>query len=256
MTEDCTFATAEEPLRCSRIPSLMQCTWRHQLLDLGLIGDGDSGKAADTGSAMHLAARAWHMTGGKEAAVAIGVMRSKLDEYPLADLDDAAKLFRAYAADKRNREAKIILLEEKLELVLEPSKTDPTGEKVVIWGTCDQVREMDGKLVMVDLKTGSPYGYQMLDSHAYQLAAYMLGASIKLKRPVEGAAILRVKDYFSKTPAPVIWHAPWGYREAVEMMYHVTRAVALVRSRQAFANPGEHCRWCPKKSLINCSRAA
>lgn len=210
-----------------------------------------SGKAADTGSAVHMAAKGFHKT--KDLRLAVGLMREMLEQYPLADLDDAEEQFQHYARDPRNKEAEVIQVEWPVEFTLDPAPEDPTQEKIHVIGVLDQVREDRGVLCVCDIKTGASMdGYQMLSYHATQLAAYQLGASIKLGRPVERAAIIRTKDYLGSRKGPVFWETPWSYRDLRLILSGVAPAVARVRAGLLAPHPGDACRYCPQGGVANC----
>src|SRR5262245_51366055 len=132
------FATKEQPLRASALPSLVKCGWRAVLLAESVLDD-QSGAAADTGSALHRGVAVWHKT-DKDTAAAIRALKESVAEYPLADLDDAAEHFQAYTEDPRNQTAKVVAVEEKVELTLSPAPHDPTGREIYIQGTLDQIR--------------------------------------------------------------------------------------------------------------------
>lgn len=243
------------PLRASQLPSLLRCP-RGLLLTLQC--EGESGQAADTGSAIHKAIAAFHTHTKGEIAAAMKVMEQHLPEYPLADLGTAEMHFRHYAKDPRNKEAKVVLCEEKLSLALPP----PQGctEAVEIHGTTDQVREEEGGLVVWDVKTGSSAeGHEMLSHHAAQLAAYQVGAAKRLGVPSVRAGIIRTKDYLKTDrqrkpkPGPVFWNASWRYSDAVLLLEEVRRIVGDVRSgRISTAPSSENCRYCIGGGIGNC----
>ena len=228
---------------------------------LTLLGDEDRGQAADTGSAVHYAAKAFHTFAKGDVAAAIKAMEKNLPEYPLADLGTAEGHFRLYASDPRNKEAKIVLCEEKIEVRLEA----PEGhiEEVVIQGTLDQVRQEGGRLVVCDIKTGASAGEgdDMLNYYAAQLAAYQVGAANLLKQHVSAAAIIRTRDYLktdrkkNPKPGPVFWYASWTYADALSLLEEVRRAVGDVRSGRISVAPStENCKWCPGGGIGNCLR--
>src|SRR4051812_23628872 len=53
------FGSAARPLRPSQLGHLVLCHWRGLARELDML-DNDSGKAADTGSAVHFAVAAYH----------------------------------------------------------------------------------------------------------------------------------------------------------------------------------------------------
>lgn len=249
------FGTEERPIRASRLPSLLRCPLGAVL---EMIGEDAGNAAADTGSAVHRAARAYHTDARRDFAAAMAAMRAHLPEYPLADLGTAEEHFRQYARDPRNSGANVVLCEERIVLTLPPPEGDSAS--VIITGTLDQVRESRGVLTLYDIKTGgSLEGEDMLASYTPQLMAYQVGASAKLGRSVTSAAIIRTRDYLKTDrqrrpkPGPVFWHAGWTLADAVEMMEQVRRIVGEIRRGNVRVSPSaENCRWCPGAGVSNC----
>lgn len=219
-------------------------------------GERTSSPAADTGSAVHAAIAAYHTVAKGDARASLEAMREGLAKYPLADLHDAELSFRPYAADTRNTEAEVVLVEREISLRLAPAETDPTTQEIVIVGTLDQVRRERGLLVVCDVKTGKRLeGEDMLNDHCLQLCAYQLGASALLGEPVRGACVIRTYDYRKKAKGPVFWNAAWGVKDAESLMRGVAHVVANIRAGRAWAAPGEHCRWCPAGSPSGCQQS-
>jgi RecB family exonuclease len=226
---------------------------------LEMIGESSSGPAADTGSAVHCAAKAFHETKGDFAA-AMKAMRDSLPEYPLADLGSAELQFRHYSRDPRNAEARVVLRETKVRIVLPPPEGDSTETPVIITGQLDQVREKDGVLTLYDIKTGgSQEGSEMLSTYFAQLAAYQVGASLLLGRPVVSAGIIRTKDYLktdrkkSPKPGPVFWEGAWTLADAREILDEVRRIVGDIRSGRIRVSPSaDNCQYCPAVGVANC----
>lgn len=248
------FGTADAPLRSSYLPQLLSCPYSAVLKMEAT--DRDGNRAADTGSAVHMAARAFHTLARKDARLSIGVMREAVAKYPLADLKIAEQEFQWYAADPRNAEAEaeVVLVEKEITFTLPPSEEDETQAEIVVMGTVDQVRREASGLYVWDIKTGARLqGADMINDHALQLAAYLLGAEQLLGEPVRGAGVIRTKDYADRKP--VFWRAPFSRKDARSMLDGVRRVVAAVRAGRAWGNPGEHCRWCPMQSPANCQGA-
>lgn len=226
---------------------------------LKLLGEDEAGQAADTGSAVHYACKALHTSAKGEVAAALKAMAEHLPEFPLADLGTAEAHFRLYAKDPRNKDAKIILCEEKISLTLSPPEGDTSPVEII--GTLDQVRDDGGRLVVCDIKTGASAGEgdDMLNYYAAQLAAYQVGASQLLKQHVAGACIIRTRDYLKTDrkkqpkPGPVFWYASWTYQDSVALLENVRRVVGDVRSGRIHTAPSaENCRWCPGGGIGNC----
>lgn len=211
-----------------------------------------SGAAADTGSAVHMGARAFHGPAKKDVAIALEVMRQALPKYPLADLGSAEQQFRLYARDRRNAEADVVLCEEEGVLIL---PTPPGSEEpVFVQGTLDQVRRERGALVLYDIKTGGSYeGSDMPPYHAAQLCAYQLLATQILSEPVRRCVVIRTKDYMKSRPGPVFWECPWTLEDARSLMDEVRLEVGRIRSGLIRITPScEQCKYCPLTSIGNC----
>lgn len=239
------FGGAARPLRASQLHVLVSCTWRGVAEMLNL-ERGESGPAADTGSAVHFAVAQFHRGAGEVRAAAD--MRGALAAFPLADLDEAERIFGRYFADPRNRNADILAIEQKIEVIL-PAWIE--GEPpIVIHGTLDQVRRVDGVLEVWDLKTGNRDGQYMQQMHAYQIAAYSLG--FPGARP---GGYIRTKGYFTRGAAlpsphgvfiPACIPDPMGCLDAVRL------AVSLIRSGNVTAHPGDVCGYCPMSAVEFC----
>jgi len=249
------FGTAEQPIRASRLPALLRCPLGAVL---EMLGESEGGPAADTGSAVHYAARALHTEAKRDVAAALEAMREHLPDYPLADMGTADQHFRACARDPRNADANVVLCEEKIVVSLPAPEGD--SSPVVITGTLDQVREARGVLTIWDIKTGGSYeGPEMLAYHAVQLMAYQVGASLLLKRDVAAAGVIRTRDYLKTDrsrkpkPGPVFWSASWTLADAREMMDQVRRIVGDIRMGNVRVSPSaENCKWCPGSGVANC----
>jgi len=246
------FATEDYPLHPSALRVLLECPWRIVMEYLYSPTD-ESGSAADTGSAVHAAAHALHT--GKEVAECLGIMKDKLADYPRADLLDAADLFLKYAADTRNRRAKVILSEQKISFTIAAAPEDPTGEPLTIVGRLDQVREADGELRVYDLKTSKLDPMQLLHSHTYQMAAYCVGASTFLKRIVNPGALILVRRYKASDHdnALVFWHYPWKLKDCEQILDVFRHRVAEIRRGTLYHNPSDGmCRWCHQRTPDIC----
>jgi RecB family exonuclease len=248
------FGSAEQPLRASALPMLVRCPFSFMLALSNIDEDSIPGVAADTGSAVHFAARAWHTVSRKDNQEALELMALNRNDYPAADLERAKRHAEKYFADPRNQQAKIVLCEEKISVTIEAAPEDVTKRPIVINGTLDQVREENGQLAVWDIKTGKRLsGYAMLDDHCLQLAAYMLGAKQKLNRRIAKSGIIRTEDYVSRGAAkPVFWASPMTQDDALLHMLSVRRIVAMIRNRHLYHAPGEHCNWCLPGKTSEC----
>lgn len=253
-----TFATAQNPLRISSLPALVTCPMRAVLLDAGLLAD-DSGAAAQTGSLLHAFVAEWHAHGHDTEGALTTVQR---EPFPLADADKAATWFRAYTADPRNRECRILAIEQSVTLALPCADHDPTGLPIALRGTLDQIREEDGGPRVYDLKTGRASGLSMLDSYAFQLAAYSRAAAGFLgvaPARMRSPGVIRLQGYDVKgcdpalRPPGVFYVSPFDAQRCEMLVDEIRNIVADIRSGRVDVRPGSHCSYmCPARGLQNC----
>lgn len=212
----------------------------------------EGGPAGDTGSAMHKAAEFFHK--GKEVAECIDIMKEELPKYPAADLVDAAGMFLSYAADPRNRNAKIILVEQAIRFSIAPSPEDHTQKAIEVIGTLDQVREEPDGLYNVDIKTSKKDPELVKNEATFQQAAYCIGASIFLGKRVKSAKILMPRLYAGKDPstAPVQRFYPWKFEDIEDILYALRVQVANIRAGRIYHVPNKDCMWCPAKTPDIC----
>lgn len=246
------FGTAEFPLHSNGLSIVVKCPWRAVMLYM-YGEDGESGPAADTGSAVHKAAAAMH--NGAEPAAALKVMGERAHEYPRADLREAAGIFLSYSSDERNR-VECLLVERQVEFRLAAAPEDPTGEPVVIVGRVDQVRLYEGDRASVwDIKTSKLDGIRLLQESTMQVAAYCVGASYLLGRRVDPGGLILPRRYVPGDPSrsPVFWHIPWKFEDAAQILEPVRHVVAHIRRGQLWHVPSdEMCRWCSARSPDIC----
>lgn len=224
------FATDRYPLRCSRLPEFMACPWKAIMAFLEL-HYREGGSAAQTGSAAHKAIHAFHIN-GKEVDEAIAAMKKCRAEFPLADFTEAERLFRLYAADPRNATAKVI----KSEFLLHGE----IAEGIVLEGTCDQIRE-DESLSIWDPKTSRFAGPLIRDQHTYQVCAYAVLASQRLKKAVHPGGVIMLREY---PKGKVFYPYDLTLDNAKLLMRAVAERVRDVRAGRIHAVPGEHCSYC------------
>ncbi len=224
------FGTERFPLHCSQIPELMACPWKSVMKFIDADPRTSSG-AADTGSAMHKAASHWHKH-GKEVDAALAAMRKARAEFPMADLLEAERLFRVYAADSRNSEANVVACEYHL-----------SGEvgSVFFEGTTDQIRETE-EWEIWDIKTSKKGGAVIRDDHTYQLCAYAVLASRKFGRPVKPGGVIMPRGYPNEDR--VFYPYFITSAQAERMVLHVVERVKDVRAGRVPPIPGDHCGFC------------
>jgi hypothetical protein len=210
----------------------MACAWKTvmQFLD---IYSRDGGSAAQTGSAAHKAVHAFHIR--KEVDAAISAMKKCRAEFPLADFAEAERLFRLYAEDSRNATAKVVHAEFLLHGEIAPG--------ITLEGTCDQIRQGEREEVW-DVKTSRFAGSVIRDQHTYQVCAYAVLASQRLKRPIHPGGIIMVRGY-EKGQDKVFYPYDLTLDDAKLLMRAVADRVRDVRAAgRIHATPGEHCGYC------------
>lgn len=249
------FASAENPLRGSKVPQLLSCSLKLYLLDSGAMTDTSS-EAAHTGSMIHRAIEVWHRNGFRSAEAWRNCLEG-IHEYRYADVKKSQRVFEGYSEDPRNR-VETLLVEASIRVELPPWKTDKTRAPIVIEGHPDQVRREDGKLLVCDIKTGAKGGLAMMFGYTGQLVIYAMGCSKMLNEPVEPGYIMRVGSYATKqnannrTPDDVFIRYPFTLAETTELIDEIRREVARVRRGEIGPRPSEFCTYCPAGHVGNC----
>lgn len=247
------FASACYPLHPSEIREVLDCPWRIVMSYLSS-GEGDEGgQAADTGSAMHVAAAAYHKQKG--VAESIEEMQAGIAKYPKADMTDAANLFLAYAADPRNSTCEFLLVEAAITFSIAPAPEDETQAPIVVTGTVDQVRLINGIAKVWDIKTSKKPPMEVLLESTFQLACYTLGASIALNRMVQPGGIVMPRQYkgIDMATAPVFWHASFGFDDLERLLSPLRSQVAKIRKGVIHHVPSAaNCKYCPARGPDVC----
>lgn len=248
------FATRDSPVRVSAIPGIMKCTTRHVLMYLQATTDS-SGEAAHNGSSFHCLLEAWYSS-GFDTQYALAVEQSKRHEWPDAKFDKAVlPAFLGYAADPRNR-IELVASEIAITFEIDPSPDDPTGELIYLTGHIDQIR---GPVPQVwDTKLSRLGGGDLINSYAYQIAFYSIGATKFLGREVTPGGIIRCSTYATKEASKV--ESPDGVFFPVNLEPNVLRhmvesfakRVAAIRRGDVSSNPGDWCSYCPIGHISRC----
>jgi hypothetical protein len=241
----------------SALPSLVKCGWRAVLLSSDTVQD-ESGAAADTGSAGHVGVATWH-NNGKDRDAAVKALRESVAKFPLANLDDAERFFRAYTEDPRNYTAEVVAVEKKVEVTIAPAPQDPTQEPIYIIGTLDQIRKEWGRLYVWDLKFSSRSVLSILHDYTFQLAGYTTAARNEYPN-VEPGGFINPKSYFKRGAKPassgetdsVFIQVAWTFAECSKLLDAVRNRVAEIRGGHVALGPGDHCNYCPAKGIDRC----
>ncbi len=242
------FATELHPIRCSSLPSIVQCPWKVAAMFLSLATD-ESGEAADTGSLVHKGVEYFHR---HDHAAGLEELRRSRDLFPRGDVTEAERHYAAYCADPRNRNAEILAVEEKVTFQIPAAPEDPTGKPIYVSGTLDQRRLTHGAPKIWDLKTGKRSPIQMLRGYALQLSGYSVGANC------EPGGFIRSAGYLVKgagvEPTGVFLEFALSLEQCRRLLDAVRLQVARIRAGNVAPIPGDHCLWCPMQSPEQCLR--
>jgi hypothetical protein len=251
MKDIATFASEERPLHPSGLRTVLSCSWRSAMEHIYTHGDGESGAAADTGSAMHAAAA--HMHRGFSVSECISHMHSCSNDYPRADLNDAVAMFLSYAADTRNQ-VEVRYVEQPIAFNIAPAPHDPTGLPIHIIGTMDQVRVIGGKLYLWDIKTSKRDPMDVIYETMFQAAAYCIGGTILAGTNVLPGGIITPRKYGKKGYDTAPTHHPfhWSFADIESILEPVRNTVAMVRSGKLYHMPTADCKWCHQRTPELC----
>jgi hypothetical protein len=263
------IATPEYPLRASALPKINECPASVFLSEAYWapddLAEDTGGEAAQTGNLVHAGAQAFHDLRGtpeeREEAGLAALEAARL-KFPGGDARRAVKIFRAYAADPQNSEAKVLKNEMKVMASIAPAPWDVTRQPVVIRGTLDQVRlDSDGVPRVYDIKTGKKfYGSIALDHYMTQQAAYTLAAHQTWGEEFKAAGLPQVEpgalictDGYFRPSGRAIWHHKWAFDDIELILQNVVNQVAAARmKRLGFAPSTDACMWCEHKTFSSC----
>jgi hypothetical protein len=227
----------------------------------------ESGKAADTGTAIGLMVELWHRGDDPDRAITRtenAATGGFADRHPfsLADLGEATRAFRRYAADPRNDRGMVLVdsLEREVSLELPPHPFDPTGAPVCISGHLDQVRiGAHGMLEVWDVKHSRFNGDDLLKKYFWQQAAYTIATGASYGRPVKWGGLICTKGYLvrgAQTRAPdafrVHFRASMTVADCKAALDAIRFTVAMIRRGAIAPTPGVFCNYCPAKTFAAC----
>lgn len=256
---DCAvFASAEKPLRPSRLGSFLKCPM--SVLLSHWFEEEEGGKAADTGNLVHAAAAEYHRTEGSPAArlgVGLDALAAAVGKFPAGDAERARTIFRSYANDPANQNAVVRWVEHQVRLELPPAPIDPTGQPVVVIGTLDQVREdEDGNLTVHDIKTGSGKdANETVAEYLIQQAAYVMAARETLHPDILPGNIIYTPGYDKPRGRR---HLPLGITipQCQTLLTGIPWLVGMIRRGVPVFQPSaQACDFCRVKPAKNCLSA-
>lgn len=240
-----TFANSANPLRCSSLVNLVQCS--KSVILRAMINEEN--EAAQTGSLIHLGINVYHKE-RKNELLALTAMAVAQAQFPLSNGAKAKKHFEQYTRRERKEWGEIILCEEKVRFQIPPATYDPTQEEIYVEGTLDQLRKVSDGLLLVDVKTGSKRAAEMIHYYAMQIVAYQYAAQQMYPGELVKAAILRTADFIYG--GPVLHFVPWEPHQTAAILETVRHEVAQVRAGRVVLRPGGHCQYCPARGIGNC----
>lgn len=250
------FASEQRPIRVSSIPSMMRCSARSVILFANLSTDV-SGEPAASGSAFHCLVEAWHNS-NFNGAQARRVEESRRHEWPLAKASKVEDAFVGYSGDERNR-IQLLASEIEVKFTIDPSPDDPTGDLIYLIGHLDQLRRDDrGQPVVWDMKLSKSGGADLINSYAYQLMLYAMGATKHLGREVRVGGIIRCSTYLTAAakkvtePEGVFFPLTLNDEVTEHMVKDVAATVAAIRRGQVASRPGDYCGYCPVGHISRC----
>lgn len=262
------LGTADKPLRCSKLASILKCSMRvYLMLELSQYEDGEGGEAAQTGSLTHAGVAEFHRFGGtilQRKKAAWDAIAAHAADFPLANPDEVRLFITPYMEDPRNQNAKmwwhedLPMIEQPVDFTLPPHELDESGELIHVQGTFDQIRDVQGVPMIHDLKTGKKTGWEMIHDHAIQIAAYCYGARQKGIQGCQPGPIIRAYGYRTRdnagiaAPDGVFFTCPIRWQDVEVILEAVRFHVALLRNGHAQFGPGPHCTFCEFGGLPGC----
>jgi hypothetical protein len=127
-------------------------------------------------------------------------------------------------------------------------------------GHIDQVRYgLPGEPPGVwDMKLSRLGGGDLINSYAYQIAMYSIGATKTLGREVLPGGIIRCSTYATKeaakldSPDGVFFHMSFAPQVMEHMVRDIATTVAAIRRGEVTSRPGDWCSYCPLGSISRC----
>ncbi len=250
-----TIGTKENPVRCSKVKTLLQCE-RWFVMDVLKLRDNPSGEAAQNGTVAAGAVEDWHKLGGDIGKAMTSAQARLGKDNPLADWVLAHTVLTKYDADKRNAPGELIPEDPTWGKVHNDSIEMPVEFEVEgIWyrGKIDYVREPEpGVLCVWDEKLSRMWtGQKIVNDHAAQISLYTVGLREMLGDPtidVRPGGIVRLTDYTLKTQGQVFHPARWTYEQAMLYVKNISRRIKLLREKkftlEIGVSTGYYCDWC------------
>lgn len=246
------FATADRPLRPSKLGKLLSCPMSYLLS--ADAGDGNS--YAQTGSMLHAGVAAYHKAQEDREAAGLAAMAASRSTFSAADPADATRMYDKYIQDNENASAEVVWCEERVRLILPPDDSDPTGQAVHIAGTLDQVRRYpDGSMKVWDLKSSKlPAEEQLLD-YVIQQSAYVLAARATLDPGINFGGLICSRNYFiARAKVHNAFSLSVGVDSATLLIDAIRVVVANIRRGKTVFNPSVAiCKYCDLKPYPNCN---
>lgn len=245
------FGSEDRPLRPSRVAKFLACPMS---VVLSMYEESPGNCAAQTGSLVHSAADAYHKTKGSladRAAAGQAALDAARVKFPDGDEEKARKIFRSYAADEENQKAEVVWSEAAVRLTLDAAPGDPTGRRIVIAGTLDQVRRhSDGFLRVWDIKTGQYLtAEESILEYLTQQAVYTLAARETLDPTIEPGGLIYTPAY-DKARARVHLPNPLTTEQCGDLLLTLPYMVSMIRKGMPVFRPSPSaCKFCDMKKI-------
>lgn len=270
-----TFATKDNPMRCSSIDSFVKCGLRAiYTMNVEEPLDSDMG-AAHNGSMLHKLVSRFHKFVAShkiddylqlaERIYSADKESLKL-EFPQGSVEDVRVAFYRYCVDPRNNQATLVLNEEPVEYILPPAEFDTTKEMIYVKGTLDQVRlnMADQSLEVWDVKFSSRQTKDIMYGYMFQLYAYYLGVLFKFQdnpkmlESVKLGGFILPKRYDTRknsndlAPPEVFAAVPYRSQDITAIVMMIQKTVADIRTGRVGPSPGLHCYGCRSRGPSFC----
>lgn len=238
--------------RGSNLPYLLQCPLHYtERCRVDELGNERSNAAADTGNIFHALAAAHHKKQSIEVALKLAARK-----YPLGDPKAATEMYEGY---KSYAPVGAVSVEENITVEINRQVAHEGGKlqqyRFLFSGTIDLVYHADPKegakiqakgykqeikkgvkYVVVDHKTGRPYGDAMVTSHWAQLTLY---ATI-----IESISGVAPDVKINHVRTQTLWDVPLTKVSADATMEEVIARLIDIQRGRTPATPGTGCTGC------------
>lgn len=186
---------------------------------------------AEEGTRAHALAAAWLRSWPDEPVVFDPSMRGHVAAY--------VEVCRDYYTEEHQAAGAVRWIEQHLDASRSIPGMYGTADYLVYW-------PWSKTLIVVDFKYGS--GVYVSAQQNTQLLYYAVAAQYALGLTVDHAHLMIVQPRYESAEGPLRWSDVTG-EELQLFEQHVRRVVALTQHPGATLHAGDHCRFCPAKSI-------